>query len=488
MLLKLTIPPGVYANGTDYQSQGRWHDANLVRWNSGYLGPVKGWIKYDPMQLDGRPSDIHQYREGSTRHFAVGTHTKLYGTSSLGAIVDITPVGYTTGRASRGNAYGYGLGPYGVGLYGVSTPATGSILPATNWTLDNFGTFLIACANTDGKLYYWDNATATATLIATAPTMNKAVLVTDERFVFALGAGGSNSLVQWTDQEDFNTWTPAATNQAGDFELQTNGEILNGLRVRGQTLILTTSDAHTATYQGPPFVYGFECVGRQCGAISPHCMVATDGFAAWMGRSGFFMYDGYVKPLPCDVFDRIYGNLNQSQADKVHAWNNSTMGEIWWHYPSGDSTECDSYVAWNYRENHWTTGQIDRTAGSDEGVYGNPLMVSSDGYVYSHETGYSYDGAVPFAEMGPVELGEGDQVYMARYIYPDEKTQGDVTASFRTRFYPNGPEYSYGPYSMAAPTSIRFTGRQVVMRVTSNVNTDWRFGLPRLDVVAGGSR
>lgn len=488
MLLKLSIPAGVYANGTPYQGQGRWNDANLVRWNSGYMGPIKGWIKFDSTQLNGRPSDIHQYRDGATRHLAVGTHTKLYGTTALGAITDITPAGYTVGRASRGNAYGYGLGPYGVGLYGVSTPATGTVVPATNWTLDNFGTFLIACANTDGVLYFWDNTTPTATAIPGAPTGNKAVLVTDERFVFALGAAGSNSLVQWSDQEDYTTWTPAATNQAGDFDLQTSGEILNGTRVRGQVLILTTADAHTATYQGPPFVYGFECVGRQCGGISPHCMVATDGFAAWMGRSGFFIYDGYVKPLPSDVFDLVYSNINQSQADKVHGWNNTAVGEIWWHYPSSDSIECDRYVVWNYRENHWTVGRIDRTAGSDEGVYGNPLMTGSDGYIYSHETGFSYDGAIPYAETSPMEVGDGESRQLARYLYPDEKTQGDVTASFRTRMYPNGPEYSYGPYSLTAPTPVRFTGRQIVMRITSARNADWRFGIPRLDLTPNGSR
>jgi len=77
---------------------------------------------------------------------------------------------------------------------------------------------------------------------------------------------------------------------------------------------------------------------------------------------------------------------------------------------------------------------------------------------------------------------------MAKHLYPDEKTQGDVSATFKTRFYPNGPESTHGPYSMAAPTSIRFTGRQVSMRIESARNTDWRFGIPRLDVTPGGTR
>lgn len=73
-------------------------------------------------------------------------------------------------------------------------------------------------------------------------------------------------------------------------------------------------------------------------------------------------------------------------------------------------------------------------------------------------------------------------------MYPDEKTQGDVQARFATRFYPNAIEYNFGPYQMANPASIRFTGRQVAMRVEGVNAVDWRVGLPRLDVEPGGMR
>lgn len=488
MLLKLDIPPGLYANGTDYQSQGRWHKGNLVRWRNGSMQPVMGWTKFSTAQLTGRPSDIHQYRDGENRRGGVGTHLALYAIKPDGTYQNITPAGYTAGRQNTENVYGYGLGLYGAGAYGVSTPANGSIQFATNWTMDNFGSFLVACANTDGKLYVWDTLTATAVVMSGAPTNNAGIIVSEERFVFALGAAGNRALVQWSEQESYTTWTPAATNQAGDFMLQTNGAILNALRVRGQMLIITTADAHTATYQGPPFVYGFERVGNGCGMFGPQSAVATDSFACWIGPVGFFLFDGFVKPLDCDVFDAIYSDINLNQGAKVAAWHNSAMSEVWWHYPSSASLECDRYVAWNYRENTWTLGILGRTCGSSDGVYDNPLVASPDGYVYRHEIGFNYDGAIPYAETGPFELGSGDNVYMARHLYPDERTQGNVTASFRTRFYPNGAEYSHGPYTMNAPTSVRFTGRQVVMRVDGATNSDWRFGIPRLDVQPGGIR
>ena len=44
-LIPLKIPPGVYRNGTEYQSAGRWYDANLVRWYENTLRPIGGWRK-----------------------------------------------------------------------------------------------------------------------------------------------------------------------------------------------------------------------------------------------------------------------------------------------------------------------------------------------------------------------------------------------------------------------------------------------------------
>lgn len=107
---------------------------------------------------------------------------------------------------------------------------------------------------------------------------------------------------------------------------------------------------------------------------------------------------------------------------------------------------------------------------------------------YDHETGLSHNGATVFAESGPISLGTGDNVMAVMELIPDEKTQGDVRAFFKTRYYPNDTLRQYGPYSMAAPTSVRFSGRQVQMRVEGAQLADWRVGVMRLDLATGGRR
>jgi hypothetical protein len=39
-LVPLDIPAGVYRNGTEYESKGRWFDTNLVRWREGVLSQL----------------------------------------------------------------------------------------------------------------------------------------------------------------------------------------------------------------------------------------------------------------------------------------------------------------------------------------------------------------------------------------------------------------------------------------------------------------
>lgn len=490
-LVPLAIPPGIYRNGTDYQSTGRWRDASLVRWLEGTMQPIGAWVARATVSSNKKVRGSIAWRDNSAdRWMAAGTYEKLFVISASNTVTDITPSGFTSGNANAAQNLGYGGGFYGVYTYGTPRQDAVSYSEATTWSLDTFGQYLLACSSTDGKIYEWQLNTANdAAVVTNAPVSNTGIIVTEERFVFALGAGGNGRKIQWCDREDNTTWTPAATNEAGDIDLQTSGQIMLGIKARGQTLILTDHDAHAATYQGPPFVYGFERIGSSCGAISRRCAASVDRGVFWMGNRGFFAFaGGQVQDVPCEVSDYIFNNLSASQKSLIHAVTNSKFNEIWWFYPSAASNECDSYVVFNYEENHWTIGTLARTSGIDVGVFADPIWFGTDGIAYNQETGFNLSAETVFAESGPFEIGSGDTTMMASMLIPDEKTQGQVTVTFKTRFHPNDTERSYGPYSMAAPTDVRFTGRQVSMRVNGASSGSWRWGVPRIDAMPSGRR
>ena len=491
-LIPLQIPKGVYRNGTEYMAQGRWRDANLVRWHEDALRPIGGWQERGTVDFSGTVRGMLAWEDNSgNRYVAAGMHNALKVMTAGNTIYDITPTsGFTAGRVTASTNAGFGGGTYGNEYYGTPRSDTGVIATATTWSLDNWGEYLLASSTDDGKILEWQlGSSSDAAALSNAPTSNTAMMVTEERFVFALGAGGNPRKVQFSDRENNTVWTAAATNQAGDIELQTNGTILAGLRTRGQALILTDQDAHTATYQGPPFVYGFERVGTSCGLIAAKAAASIDAGVIWMGRRSFFLYSGgAVTEIPCEVGDYVFSDMNNDQRSKIAAVPNAQWNEIWWFYPSSGSTECDRYVVYDYVENIWTIGQLDRTSGVDRGVFREPLWVDADGDVFEHEIGYSYSGSTPFAETGPIAIGAGDRLMRVTSLIPDEKTQGDVTAKFKTRFYPNASETEHGPFTMSNPTDVRFTGRQVRMRVEGATSADWRVGIMRIEAKAGGKR
>ena len=125
-------------------------------------------------------------------------------------------------------------------------------------------------------------------------------------------------------------------------------------------------------------------------------------------------------------------------------------------------------------------------------MFAAPLATSPDGYLYDQETGWLADGqpvtSQRYALSGPVEIGNGDQVIVANQLLPDDKTLGQATISFKTRFTPDGTQQTFGPYTLAPYTDVRFTGRQVSMQVEGNADADWRVGVVRVDGVPGGRR
>ena len=125
---------------------------------------------------------------------------------------------------------------------------------------------------------------------------------------------------------------------------------------------------------------------------------------------------------------------------------------------------------------------------SNHSGMGGTVNVIEPVMVFNHEQGLNYDSGSIFCETGPISLRNGDQVARITEIIPDEKTQGDVDLKFKTRFYPNDAETTHGPFNPSNPTSVRFTGRQLRMRVEGDQATNWRVGTMRLETKAGGRR
>lgn len=504
-LVPIELPPGLFRNGTRLQAAGRWYDGHLVRFLTGTKQPVGGWQRMqaegnvDLSALEGTPRAAISWSSDSGDAFlAVGTTTKLYVIAGA-TLYDITPVGFTAGRedtdilasaaTTDGGSSFYDYGPYGIGAYGVGS-SMAQASEADTWQLDVFGNYLVATWTGTGDLYVWEaDPLSPAAIPAGAPASARGVVVTPERFLVALGAGGNVRAVQWPSQETTTTWTPAATNSAGDFELMTNGRLRAGRRTRRETLLWTDADLHTMQYIGGQLIYRFDVAGTGCGLAAPNAVAVFDTVAVWMGRDSFFTYDGFVRPLPCDVHDEVFGNMNKTQVVKAWAMTIAEFGEVWWFYPSATSLECDRYVVWNYRENHWSAGALARTAGVDAGAAPHPVMIAPTGEVYEHEIGQNRGDEVPFLESGPFQIGSGERVASVQSLIPDEKTRGDVSATLYTAMRPTDTETAHAITSLdAGRYDVRLMARHFRLRLEEARQTDWRVGTLSLGIRQAGRR
>lgn len=492
MLIPLPIPPGVYRNGTNYQAQGRWYDADLVRWFGKTMRPFGGWKKVTASSLGGAGRGIVAWRpSNAVRYAGIGTPDKLWVWND-DVLTDITPSGFPSGSGGSIYGVGYGYGNYGSGVYGQTT-GTG-VPDATTWTLDNWGNRLVACATHNGVLYEWDgNLAHLAAAVANAPTM-RSFLVTEERSLMAIASNNNDREVSWSDFENNTDWTPTATNAAGALNIQTPGSLLTGRRTAYGHLIWSTVDLHRMNYVGQPDIYVPEKIASDCGTRSPLSIQATPGGVFWMGGNSFFRYDGgQVVPLPSDVQDYVFADINTDQAALFASGHNPAFGEVYWWYCSAGSTTLNRCVAYNYRENHWNIlPSLSRGCWAAQGVFRSPLAVDAAGTLFEHESGWTADGtpilAGRFATSGPIEIGSGDQIVEATQLVPDAGTEGAMELLFTTKFTPEGPSTTWGPFPANQYTDTRVTGRQVALTLRSLQDADFRFGTHRLDAIPGGLR
>jgi hypothetical protein len=500
--MKLKLPPGFYRNGTPYQSAGRWMSGDLVRWHNANIQPIYGWqIKEDfatktplaPLWLTSGEAARSMIAVGDTIggvNTYIGTNKKIYRLSNSNVVTDVTPVGFSAKLKDATAGTGYGMFRYSHRSYGNKRPAVSDPVPMVfSWAFASWGTWPVAAARGDDalKVMIKRDIDAKFVPIATSPTGVNDVLVTDQRFMMTFGTPTDGKMIQWSDQENFDDWTPAIDNQAGFLRVAGTGRLVRGVRVLNQILVVGDNDAFSGQFVGPPYVYGFTRVGDKCGIIGPNAIVVTDTFAVWFGSRSFWIFDGVVRQLDCEVLDYVLNDSNLEQRSKTSAFTVSDFSECWWLYQSKDSVtnDVDSYVVYNYAQQIWYTGRIARTTGMDNDPARNVTMVALDGKVYDHEIANAlYDGAIPIIRSGPLEMEDGERCWGISYVYPDDHLVGSVKMQLQVRDVSNtlgsaGTDLKYArDFDLKMPTSTHgIMGRDIRMVLTSSGETpQWVVG------------
>ena len=423
---------------------------------------------------------------------------------------------------------GWGAGTWGRGTWGSAASLAASGQTLRIWSHDNFGEDLLINVR-DAGIYYWDKTNGTSTRAVaisdlaganTAPTIAKKVLVSDrDRHVIAFGCDPQDNigtqdplLIRFSDQESITDWAATATNTAGDLRLGSGSEIITAVETRQQVLVFTDVSLHAMQFLGPPFTFGINTVSENITIASPLSAIAIEDQVYWMGAEEFYVYAGNVQRLPCSVRDYVFSDINTDQLEKVTASTNTAFSEVWWFYPSASSTECDKYVVYNYQQQIWYYGSLNRTVWLDRGVESFPIAASTDHALYFHERGFDDGSTSPasaitsFIESSQMSLGDGDNFVFLRKLIPDltfrDSTAAapSATMTLQTRNYPGGQYLQTNSKTVSKTASVpveqwtnevnmRLRGRSFAFKIeTTDTGVGWRLGSPRVEVQPDGMR
>lgn len=426
---------------------------------------------------------------------------------------------------------GWGGGEWSGGVWGTGLTTETNI---RLWSQANFGEDLITNYR-GGPLFYWDGAnplTTRAILLSSrvnslsVPAKANKVLVSDiSRFVFCLGSTAyldtTNTidplLVRWSDQEDAGDWAPTEINVAGSLRLSRGGEIITGIQARQEILVWTDSALYALQLLGLEG-WGAQIVGENVSICGPNAVSYANGIAFWMGKDKFYIYDGNVKPLPCTLHRHVFEDFEIPQSQQVVSGTNEEFNEVWWFYPSTESTTNDLYVVYNYLENIWYHGTMARTAWENSGIRSHPLAATYTKNLVDHEIGVddsetTTTTAIPaFITSSEFDLQDGHQFAFVWRMLPDITFQGSTQGSpsvdmtlnpldssgsgyntptseggSNTGTIVQGTTVTVEPYTTHINTRLR--GRQMSMKVEStNLGVKWQLGYPRIDMRPDGRR
>jgi hypothetical protein len=474
--------------------------ANPINTSGGTLTGLTFNFNTDPISVASNSKTITVFDPTLERVYEVGQHVTLAGATTVSGITNTVI-----------NA-----------RHKIATVDSAS----NTYTIDISGAEPASATTSGGGA----SVTAQYELSAEVPVVQNHLLVSDSsRFVFCFGCNAFGDttetlnpmLIRWSDQEDMFDWRPRSTNQAGDIQLSQGTEIVTTLQSRQEILVFTDAALYSLQYVGAPVVWSSQLMGSNMSVISSKAAAYANGVAYWMGIGKFYKYDGAVQPLRCDVRKFVFDDMNLGQQGQVFAGSLEEYHEIWWFYVSKSNTAKiapDKYVVYNYAEDIWYVGTLDRSAWLDSPINDFPLAATNTYNLVEHENGND-DGQAATTQpinahitSGKFGIESGNSFTFVDKLVPDMSFVGSDS---------NAPNVDFALFADDAPgrerlgsdsvggnaeqpvyvlsvtnvdnytdiVNIRMRGRDMAIKISSDsLGTRWQLGTPRLNMRPDGRR
>lgn len=401
---------------------------------------------------------IITYVDANSFSFTTATDATSTGSGGGGAsTVYYEPI--AAGFIDQSLGYGYGGGNYGVGNYSVSKTFSNVFQYPRIWSIDRFGNdFRICVGDYDTSsvqsVFAWDGDTAVAPVYLTnSPT--------DTNFIFESG----NALIALKGRRvyaskigDSTDWTPAADSSAYFDDLEGVNRLVSGIKARGTNLLFSEDVTLTFSYIGEPNYWRAQDLLTVDGIIAPNARAYQDETVFWMGKRGFYSFDGssVQRLINMQNEDWIFDNLNYGQRYKIFCRTDVANKQIWWFFPIDN--EPDNYVIYNYANGSWTLGTRDLTAAQQpaslNNIYytANAINSTGDNQVIWRDDLESGQDLDWIARTSYSYGSTGMTRMRLRDFLPDVYTSDNYNVRVLTKEWANSTAYASGYYT-ATPTT-----------------------------------
>lgn len=407
-----TISPGSWGSGT--WGSGTWGASSST---SSYSGQPFTYWSQDNFENDL----IFAPRDSTIYYWTLDTSTWARAVTLQSKANSITVVTTTGTSGGAGTTITVG-DPTGIDI--------GAVVAGTNVTT---GTYVTDIAGSVVTLSVATSGAASGTYTFSyagrfVPNKTLFLIASDtSHFTIALGANpydptdASTSfdplLVRWSDQEDPFQWVPSITNQAGEQHLSNGSYLVTAKDTRQEILVWSDSALYSMQYVGPPYVWSFSLLNDNISIVSQNAAITVNNITYWMGVDKFYIYNGRVETLPCTLRQFVFSNINKNALGQITCGTNEGYNEIWWFYPSQNSTVNDTYVIYNYLDNVWYYGYLNRSAWLDSPLRSYPMAAFSvqntylDTNINSSVTSIALLDGVSYPASGTITIGTEEITY-----------------------------------------------------------------------------
>jgi hypothetical protein len=488
--------PGIRRDGTLVDSN-QYSDGQHVRFTREAGRPKKmgGYRKIDAT-LDGPCRGVHSFSRGG--------YTELLILSDAPNVVQLSidQFGAGVGITNR-EIFQYGVTPDGGYLWQTDSMYDSAVGSTKTLIFIHAGRNLQNIDSSElGYLYY---GSATRDEFGTYSDFQSLLIVDAfDNSITKVSGGvmciapylvlyGSDGYVAWSNaNEPLNH----ETGDAGQARI-TGSKIVKGLPLRGggqspAALLWSLDSLYRMYYIGGTAIFKFDPISSETTVLSSQGIIEYDGKYYWPGVDRFLMYDGTVKEMVNNSNQNFfYDNLNMANRQKVWVTKVTRYGEIWWHFPKGNATECDHAIIYNVRLNCWYDTEINRAAGVSSKVFPRPIWVENmeDGTAkaWIHEEGVDrVEGevvsAIPSffetADFGfPTGGSDSEKSVGANRwtritrLEPDFVQKGEMTVEVCGNEYAQAPTktseaFTFGPQT--GKIDLKEQRRAIRLRFTSN--------------------